>query len=154
MNLTWIDYPAEYAETIESWMDEEAVRGTGCDAGWFDFVKCCMEEPGTIPGENFWFKIVLADGVPVAVIAAGEENGNLQISEFLVDPKNRGQGIGSGVLAVLLRDTEQILGKNIRSAGAVIFPDNLPSQKAFEKAGFIYESTHPDGDAWYYRWYR
>ena len=27
------------------------------------------------------------------------------------------------------------------------------SQKAFEKAGFVFHSEHPDGDAWYYRYH-
>ena len=35
-------------------------------------------------------------------------------------------------------------------ADAVIFPSNKASQKAFEKAGFKYETIHPDGDAMYY----
>ena len=110
-------------------------------------------EPDVKFGENFWCRMIYRNGEPVAVTAMRDENGELVISEIVVSPDRRGQGIGSAVLAELLENHAQIIGKIINSAVAVIFPDNIPSRKAFERAGFRFDSAHPDGDAWYYRWY-
>ncbi len=153
MQLIWLDYTDAHAETVESWMDAEAKRETGCDDGWADYIDDLRKDPTIRFGENFWCKMIFADGIPATVIAMGEENGELVVSEIVTAPEKRRQGIGSAALTELLVCHRQILGKGIKSAMAVIFPDNIPSQKAFEKAGFCFESSHPDGDAWYYRWY-
>lgn len=42
--------------------------------------------------------------------------------------------------------------KSIVKANAVIYPNNIASQKAFEKAGFTFVSAHPDEDAWNYEY--
>ena len=78
------------------------------------------------------------------------DEGRLTISEFIVSPEMRNQGHGTAILRELLRYTQEILGVSFQQAVAVIFPNNQASQRAFEKAGFIFESSHPDGDAWYY----
>jgi len=62
------------------------------------------------------------------------------ISEFLICPDMRGKGFDSSIL-------KEIIGTEIKTATAVIFPDNIASQKAFTKAGFALQSVHPDGDA-------
>ena len=152
MQFTWIDYTKEYEETVESWMDDEAKRNTGCDDGWAEYLDYWMNEPGTRFGENFWCKMVYDGPVPVSVIAIAEEKGEMIVSEVVVCTEKRRQGIGTAVLTELLYEHREILGKSIESAMAVIYPGNIASQKAFEKAGFHWESAHPDGDAWYYRW--
>ena len=153
MQFTWVDFTAEHAETAESWMDDMAKRETGCDDGWAAYMEDLKNEPDVKFGENFWCRMIYRNGEPVAVTAMGEENGELVVSEIVVSPGMRGQGIGSAVLAELLENHAQIIGKSINFAMAVIFPDNIPSRKAFERAGFRFDSAHPDGDAWYYRWY-
>ena len=97
-------------------------------------------------------KIWLALGVlaAIAAIAVGLWKGELTISELIVAPEKRSRGSGSALLIELLENSGGILGKDFESAKAVIFPDNAASQKAFERAGFHFESAHPDGDAWYY----
>ena len=153
MKFTWIDYIPEHAALADSWLDETAMRETGLDEGWAEYLGYWLEEPGAKYGENLWCRLILRETEPVAVIALGEENGEMVVSEIVVDPAVRGQGIGSAALAELLANHERIIGKPIKSAMAVIFPDNTASQKAFERAGFRFDSAHPDGDAWYYRWY-
>ena len=74
------------------------------------------------------------------------------VSEYIVRPDYRGKGIGSSALAELLMESELILDAEIAEVHAVIYPNNVPSQKAFEKAGFQFESEHLDGDAWNYRY--
>ena len=86
-------------------------------------------------------------------MAIALHNGIFIVSEFIIRPDKRGKHIGSSVLTELLTYSKYILGSTIKDAEAVIFPDNIASQKAFEKAGFIFYSEHPDGDAWNYRYH-
>ena len=150
MRFLWTDYLAADEETVETWMDRTARENTGCDDGWADYANACMQEADTVLGENFWLMKVSEDGEPFAAIAVGLWEGELTISELVVAPEKRGRGFGSALLMELLNNSSAILGKEFISAKAVIFPDNVASQRAFEKAGFRFESAHPDGDAWYY----
>ena len=139
MRFIWTEYRREDAETVEKWMDSTARKNTGCEDGWAEYADACMREPETVMGENFWLMTVSEEGTPFAAIA-----------ELVVAPEKRGRGSGTALLAELLENSGAILGKDFVSAKAVIFPDNAASQRAFEKAGFHFESAHPDGDAWYY----
>ena len=76
------------------------------------------------------------------------------IQEFIVSPSYRGKGYGTAILNELLLCSNNIIGQDISFAEAVIYPDNIASQKAFQKAGFVYTNAHPDGDAWYYQYRR
>ncbi len=150
MRFIWTEYHREDAETVEKWMDGTARKNTGCEDGWAEYADACMREPETVMGENFWLMTVSEDGTPFAAVAVGLWEGELTISELVVAPEKRGRGSGTALLAELLENSGAILGKDFVSAKAVIFPDNAASQRAFEKAGFHFESAHPDGDAWYY----
>jgi len=151
MKFEWVDYTTEYSRVVESWLDREAKRFTGCDDGWDDFFDYWCNEGDHKKGENFWDKVVFEGSTPFAVIALGmNDNGEFIISEYIVDPKKRGKGCGTAALRELLANSTEIIGKDIRTAEAVIYPNNIASQKAFEKAGFRFSSMHPDGDASYY----
>ena len=154
MRFAWRDYDLNDGAVAEEWMDDVARRNTGCDDGWGSYVRYWMEEDDTIPGENFWCKIISENGEPFAAAAVGYWEGLFTISEIVIAPEKRGRGYGSALIRELLENGEVILGKEIVSANAVIYPDNLASQKAFEKAGFRFESVHPDGDAWYYVYHK
>ncbi|MBE6726727.1 MAG: GNAT family N-acetyltransferase [Ruminococcaceae bacterium] len=150
MRFIWTDYHREDEETVEKWMDPAARKNTGCEDGWADYADACIKETDTVLGENFWLMKVSEEGTPFAAIAVGLWEGELTVSELVVAPERRGRGFGAALLAELLENSGEILGKDFVSAKAVIFPDNAASQKAFERAGFHFESAHPDGDAWYY----
>ena len=154
MNFAWRDYTEEDALLADGWLDEEAIRHTGLDDGFDDCYRYWKEQPETRMGENLWGKLFSVEDVPVGVCLLAMENGILTVSELLIDPAKRGNGYGSAALKELLEKSGDILGKRLISAKAVIYPDNIASQKAFEKAGFRFESAHPDGDAWYYRYDR
>ena len=38
MKFTWIDYIPEHAALADSWLDETAVRETGLDEGWAEYL--------------------------------------------------------------------------------------------------------------------
>lgn len=155
MRFTWSDYGEEYFDLVESWLDDEARRMMGFDDGdedtWRAYYEYWIHDELTRLGENYWHKIVSVCGKPFAVMAVfltGEKE--LSVSEYLVAPDMRNKGYGSAALTELLNFSDRIIGKESESAKAVIYPNNIASQKAFVKAGFQFESAHPDGDAWYY----
>lgn len=150
MIYQWTDYSPDYTSVIETFLDVTARNFTGCDEGWQEYYDSLLKEPSICFGKNFWTKVISLDECPIAIIAVGLDNGNLTISEFIVSPEMRKKGHGAAILRELLIYTQEILGVSFQQAIAVIFPNNQASQRAFEKAGFIFESSHPDGDAWYY----
>lgn len=153
MIFKWIDYTTDYSRIVDSWLDLEAKRFTGCDNGWDDFFDYWCNHEDNIKGENFWGKVVFEGSTPFAIITlAINFNGEFLISEYIVDPKKRGKGYGTAALRELLNNSTDIIGKDIRTAEAVIYPNNIASKKAFEKAGFCFRSMHPDGDASNYRY--
>lgn len=154
MKYQWSDYTKEHAALVESWLDDEARELTGMDDGWNEFYEYWENEPDMALGENYWCKVISEQSVPFAVIALTLYEGVLTVMEFLVDNRKRGLGLGSSALCELMASGSEIIGEDIVLAEAVIFPNNKPSQRAFEKAGFRFERAHPDGDAWYYRYER
>lgn len=152
MRFDWGDYTSEYKDVVDSWIDEDARRFTGCDEGFEKYYQYWVNEPDTKMGENFWVKIILLDEAPLGIIAIGLWDHVFTILEFIIRPDSRRMGIGSSALTELLTFSEDIIGIRIIDAGSVIFPNNTASQKAFEKAGLKFHSEHPDGDAWYYQY--
>lgn len=85
---------------------------------------------------------------------AKASNENFTIQELAVLPACRGKGYGTAILVELLEKSQAVIEAAILTADAVIYPDNISSQKAFTKAGFMHTQIHPDGDAMYYRYTR
>ena len=154
MRYKWMDYTKNDKETVESWLDSEAVKYTGCDDGWDQFVEYWINEPDMVLNGNFFVKVIMDGGMAVGAMAIFLEKEKAYIQEFIVSPERRGMGTGSSILREFLQDGEHIIGQQIEYAEACIFPSNLSSQRAFEKAGFRYSHAHPDGDAWYYEYRR
>ena len=145
MNYVWRDYDPETMMDIENWLDESAVRSTGLEDGFCSFYEYWIKEDGFCLGENFWCKVVYENGQPFAVIAFCRHEDKINIMEVLIDQKKRGRGKGSKLLKELL-GSNMVTGFYIQKAEAVIYPDNIASQKAFENAGFKCRRTHKDED--------
>lgn len=152
MKYTWIDYNSAYKEMVDSWLDKDARRFTGCDEGFEEYYQYWANDADTKIGENFWAKIIIADAEPIGIVTLGLWENVFTISELIIRPDRRGKQFGSSVLMELIAHSKDIMGIEIQEAKAVIFPNNIASQKAFEKAGFKFHYEHPDGDAWYYRY--
>ena len=150
MRFIWKDYDPLSMPFIEKWLDENAVRMTGMGGGWRAFHEYWITEGGMTPGVDYWCKVVYEGEKPVAIIAFSLYEGTYTVMELLVKPELRGHGIGTSLLRELISRGNLIFGNRIKKAAAVIFPTNTASQKAFEKAGFVFERVHEDGDAWYY----
>ena len=150
LRFIWKDYDPLSMPFIEKWLDENAVRMTGMGGGWRAFHEYWITEGGMTPGVDYWCKVVYEGEKPVAIIAFSLYEGTYTVMELLVKPELRGHGIGTSLLRELISRGNLIFGNRIKKAAAVIFPTNTASQKAFEKAGFVFERVHEDGDAWYY----
>ena len=150
MNFDWQDYNPETMGYVENWLDEHAVRMTGMDEGFRQEYEYWSNEDYNIVGENYWCKVVFENEVPFAVIEFGLYEGVVTIMETFVAPEKRGQGMGSKLIKELIENAKDVIGIDIEKSEAIIFPINIASQKAFEKAGFKYHSTHEDGDAMTY----
>lgn len=135
---------------IENWLDEEARVYTGIDGSFEELYGYWKDETDILSGNEIYCKVIFQVDIPVAVLLIGCHECEFTVSELIVAPGLRGKGIGTAVLIELIEHGIDILGEDIISAKAVIFPNNIASKIAFENAGFIYEATHPDGDAEYY----
>ena len=152
MNYTWNDYIPEKMSFVESWLDAEAIQNTGIDDGWKDFFTYWKNDSEMVYGENFWCKVVSEKDTPFAAIAFSVFCEEFVIMEIVVAPFCRRRGYGSKLLKELLSSGKTICGQEIKRARAVIFPDNVGSQKAFENAGFSFFCASEDGDAWDYQY--
>lgn len=47
MKFTWDDYSATYKDVVETWLDEEAKKFTGCDDGFEGYYNYWVNEPDT-----------------------------------------------------------------------------------------------------------
>ncbi len=151
MKYNWITYSSKYKAIVDSWLDDDTRRFTAIDASFEDYVQYWETNNDSNKSEYFWSKVITdKNEMPFGVIAIALYNSVFTISEYIIDPQKRNKGYGSSALKELLLESQQIISKKITTAKAVIFPSNKASQKAFEKAGFKYETIHPDGDALYY----
>ena len=150
MEFIWIDYCTACENEVEALFDSDAVKFTGCDDGFKAFYDYWLGEIGT---DSFFCKVIISEEHLMGVIAlARAQDGVFTIQEFVVSPEHRGKGLGTMMLKEFLQHSMDIMGQEITVAKAVIYPDNLASQKAFSKAGFVHTLTHPDGDAMYYQY--
>ena len=135
---------------VDSWLDENAVAMTGLDMSWDDYWHAVQADAVNFPGCKDACKLIYENGVPVAVICFGCYGGIVTISELLVAPACRGKGVGTRILRELVTRADELLGEQPDRFCAVIYPENLPSQRAFENAGFVFDSAHEDGTSWNY----
>ena len=150
MNFIWKDYCELYQEKVELLFDDDAIRFTGCDEGFKAFFDYWWEELGA---ESFFCKVIFHNECLMGVVALAKSDDEVfTIQEIAISSEYRGRGYGTLLLKELLTSSSRIIGQDIHIAEAVIFPQNIASQRAFSKAGFNYSRTHPDGDALYYQY--
>ncbi len=150
MKYIWKDYEPGNMGFIESWVDEETANSTGLDEGFDNFYRYWSNDENTKLNENFWCKVVYEKETPLAVIAFSFYESKIIIMEFIVDVKKRSKGIGTDILREFINNGKNIFGYEVEKSEAVIYPSNKASQKAFERAGYVFCSIHNDNDAYNY----
>lgn len=141
----WKDYESKYAQIVDSWLDAEAVAMTGLDDGWEDYWSAVKADSVHFPGCEDFCKIIFEESVPFAAICFGIYQNTMTISEIVVDPRLRGQGRGTQLLAELVQMAKKYESNKVNRVTAVVYPKNVASQKAFQKAGFHLEKKTEDG---------
>lgn len=150
MKFQWTDYSAEDAPTVDRWLDVDAVAMTGLDMLWDDYWNAVLADAVNYPGCKDHCKLVRDNGIPVAVICFGCYEGEATVSEIVVAPQFRGRGYGTRILQDLIAHSGELLGEKVDKISAVIFPANVASQRAFEKAGFVCDYAHENETALHY----
>lgn len=150
MRYIWKDYNPEYLELINSFLDNEAISMTGLDEGFDNYVSALIADSTNYPGAKDYIKVIFEGEIPIAVLVFGIYDGILTVAEIIVAPEYRGKGKGTEIIRGLLQLINKSITETVNQINAVIFPNNIASQKVFEKAGFRFDHAHEDGDAWYY----
>lgn len=142
MHLQWVDYRTEDGAVVDSWLDETAVTMTGLDMLWNDYWQAVLSDGKHYPGCRDVCKIIREQDQPIAVVCFGWYAGVTTVSEILVAPQRRSQGVGERILRELIALADGWTGEKTEKFQAVIFEKNTPSQRAFEKAGFVFAYAH------------
>ncbi len=144
--LTAVPYDLEkHGVMVDDWLDEPAKRSTGMDSFREDVAYWQKEEP-----ECFHAMVFFNGWRPLAAVYYFIRDTELHIGELLVAPYTRGAGVGTVILHKILYE----IAKECHTYTAVIYPNNEPSKRLFEKCGFTKTGTHPDGDAEYYTFHK
>ena len=141
MEFTWVDYRAEDAALVDSWLDDAAVAMTGIADGWDSYWRAVLADAANFPGCRDFCKLVYHGGEAVAAIVFGVFRGRAVVSELVVAPHLRGHDLGTAILRELVANLRQLLGTDVTRVTAVAFSENVASQRAFLKAGFSLESV-------------
>ncbi len=150
MRFKWAYYQNTHEAIVDSWLDDVAINFTGLDDGWKIFYNYWMQDAKESCNCKDYCFIVSENNEPFCVIYVATQETVLTVSECVVAPSMRGKGYGSAAIKELIDNCAMLVDEHIGVAKAVIYPNNVASQKAFEKAGFAFVSDHPDGDAFYY----
>ena len=150
MYYKWIDFDnSPYEEEIKKWCQDELSLRYATDEG--DGIKedydYWRKEDGFIHNETCFCKVVLEKEQPVAVlIMLGGEGYPLNINPIIVNPALRGKSHCTRIIKELVEHTDKIILQDLKWFSAGIAMENVACVRAFEKAGFILFSMHPDGD--------
>ncbi len=151
MRFRWRNYDSSDAGLVDSWLDGDAVRQTGLDDGWQSFYDYWMAQSRAGEGKDRCF-LLWQGNMPFAVMYLCVLGGEMILSELVVAPGMRGRGYGTAVIMELLENAVMLVGTPVCAVKAAIFPGNLASVRAFEKAGFSLVSRQRDawGDSLHY----
>lgn len=141
----WVDYESVHGSLVDSWLDAEACAMTGIHDGWDQYWTAVRDDAANFPGCEDYCKLICENGVPFGVICFGIYQHAMTISELVVDPKCRRMGRGSRLLSELVEMVHSYRSGDVKRITAVVFPQNVASQKAFLNAGFCFNRMTDDG---------
>ena len=96
------------------------------------------------PGCVDYCKMVFWEGKSIAVVAFGYYRSDVTISEIIISPEMRSKGYGTEILKELVCLPRIWFPEPISRFSAIVFAQNIASQKAFQNAGFQKQML-PDG---------
>jgi len=161
MRFTWIDYPEKYEDEIETWCDEPAVRFALDDNSVKVEHKWYLDSDKYTYNENYFCKIALDGGVPVALLmlAVFYDETEVHFTEsivyldtLIISPALRNQGYGAKIIADILHNAEQIIGSGACVFVSQIHKDNGAAKRLSAKLGFELIFTEAEKNYDWFDW--
>lgn len=139
--------PVTDAPFLHSLANEPTVRGAGRHPHpipWKDHVSWLTRYCSS-PDSCLTVIETLEDG-PIGQIRFHRHEGDIWEIGISIAPSNRKSGIGVVALDLAMRYLRSLA--TIRAWLAEIQPENIPSQRLFEKVGFVFQGTSRDMQQW------
>ena len=121
-------------DMMYAWANDELVRKNSFNSQKIDYESHKTWFQSKINDSNSIIYIVLNNNLPVGQIRIDVE-GETGIINYSIDVKYRGKGLGSKSLE-LIKDTVKDDCLKLKKLVGKVKIDNIPSQKAFEKANY------------------
>jgi RimJ/RimL family protein N-acetyltransferase len=160
MQFTWVDYPSQYADEIETWCDEAALKFALDKKSLADEHQMYLDEEYRL-GYNYYCKIILDGDTPVAVLmlAMDEDSSKVHLTEdivyvetLIINPALRGKGYGAKIMTELLKNQLTLIDHDHNIFVSQIRKDNDVSKKLMQKLGFTYMRFEGDEDNDWFNW--
>ena len=144
-HFTWIDYPANYKDQIETWCDESVIRFALDGDSVITEHQWYLDSGKYEHNENYFCKIVLDGDTPVALLMLAVFNDETKkylsesivcIDTLIINPALRNKNYGTKIIADAIQNAEQISGSSKNIFISQIHKDNIAAKKLSAKLGF------------------
>jgi RimJ/RimL family protein N-acetyltransferase len=113
-----LDKCRELRNKNRKWFGDDGIISESRHIAWYKSIK-----------DNFSFYVIELEGVVIGTISANEENGAIEIGNLTLDENYRGHGYMTKAAQKLIRPDGVYVGRTL--------PENINSQKVFERLGFV-----------------
>ena len=160
MQLTWTDYPAQYAEVVEGWCDESAHEYALDEDTIAEEHQSYLDDEYRL-GYNYFCKVALDEDIPVALLmlAVDEDASKVHLHEdivyietLIVNPAVRQKGYATKVMQDVIQHADKLIDHADNVFVAQIHKDNDSSIKLYKKLGFTLIRTDDDEDDDWFNW--
>jgi len=152
MHFTWIDYPAQYKDAIETWCDDPVIRfaldsdSVKTEHQWY------LDSDSFAYNRNYFCKIALDGETPVALLMLAIRGGIVYLDTLIVNPALRNRGYGARIVAEAIENAERLIGSRDNVFVAQIHKDNEISKKLAHKLGFHFIYTDAEANDDWFDW--
>jgi RimJ/RimL family protein N-acetyltransferase len=123
------------AEITFNWANDPTIRK-------FSFVKEKIEWnshlnwfKGKIDSEKCFYYILEEDKIPIGSVRFDVDSNQCGEISYLIDPAYHGKGLGEFILGSGINRLSE-MKPEIKSVSGMVFKENMPSVRVFEKLGF------------------
>ena len=122
------------AERIFNWRNHPSIRQNSLNTEPLDFASHCQWLESVLQDPNRCLLFGLDDAIPIGVLRFDLAVHRADIHVYL-DPEKTQKGMGTQLIQTGCKWLKQHYA-HIQTIEAIILPENIASQKAFEKCGF------------------
>ncbi|WP_427338100.1 GNAT family N-acetyltransferase [Caloranaerobacter sp. DY30410] len=141
MNIKLVPVKEEHCDLLFKWVNDETVRKNSFNTNEIDYEQHKKWFENKIKSSNTFIYICYIDKkIPIGQIRVDMEDG-IGFIDYSIDKKYRGQGYGTKLLKEIVNKFKNEV-RNIRRLVGKVKIENIPSQKAFAKAGYRHEKKN------------